>query len=72
MAVLLKTTEVYRVNTEEEVAALIEDVKAHATNYSLVSHSSKYKEKKKKGVVTHVGYEVKIGKEFETFWGDED
>ena len=71
MKILLSTVETYRVNTEEEVAALIEEMKANAINYNLVSHASKYKEKKKKGIVVDSGYEVKIGKVFEKFWGEE-
>lgn len=71
MRTLLSTTEVYRVNTEDEVSDLIEEMKANAVNYTLVSHSSKYKEKKKKGIVINAGYEVKIGKEYEKFWGEE-
>lgn len=71
MAVLLSTVETYRVNTEDEVAALIEEMKANAVNYNLVTHASKYKEKKKKGIVIDAGYEVKIGKVYEKFWGEE-
>ena len=71
MKTLLSTVEVYRVNTEEEVADLIEEMKANAVDYTLISHSSKYKEKKKKGIVIDAGYEVKIGKVFEKFWGEE-
>ena len=71
MKILLSTTETYRVNTEDEVADLIEEMKANAVNYSLVSHSSKYKEKKKKGIVVDSGYEVKIGKVYEQFWPEE-
>lgn len=71
MKLLLSTIETYRVNTEEEVAALIEEMKANAIDYSLVSHASKYKEKKKKGIVVDSGYEVKIGKVYEQFWPEE-
>lgn len=71
MAVLLSTVETYRVNTEDEVTSLIEEMKEHAVNYSLVAHSSKYKEKKKKGIVIDAGYEVKIGKVYTKFWGEE-
>lgn len=71
MAVLLSTIETYRVNTEDEVTALIEEMKTNAVNYNLVTHASKYKEKKKKGIVIDAGYEVKIGKVYEKFWGEE-
>ena len=71
MKTLLSTVEVYRVNTEEEVASLIEEMKANAVDYTLISHASKYKEKKKKGIVVDAGYEVKIGKVFEKFWGED-
>ena len=68
MRTLLSTTEIYRVNTEDEVSDLIDEMKANAINYTLVTHSSKLKEKKKKGIVIDAGYEVKIGKDYEAFW----
>jgi hypothetical protein len=71
MKLLLSTVETYRVNTEDEVTDLIEEMKANAINYNLVSHASKYKEKKKKGIVVDSGYEVKIGKVYEQFWSDD-
>lgn len=71
MRTLLSTTEIYRVNTEDEVSDLIEEMKANAVDYILVTHSSKLKEKKKKGIVIDAGYEVKIGKVYEKFWGEE-
>ena len=72
MAILLSTVETYRVNTEKEVRDLIEEMKEQAVDYSLVSHSSKYKEKKKKGIVIDAGYEVKIGKVYQKFWGEDE
>lgn len=67
MRTLLSKTETYRVNTEDEVTELIEEMK-QAGDYQLIAHASKYKEKKKKGIVVDSGYEVKITKAYEPFW----
>ncbi len=70
MKVLLNVTEVYRIDTEEDVQAAIEAEKENAAEkgYILKGYSSKMKEKKSKGEIIDVGYEVTFKKEFNTFW----
>ena len=70
MKVLLNVTEVYRIDTEEDVQAAIEAEKedANEKGYILKGYSSKMKEKKSKGEVIDDGYEVTFKKEFNTFW----
>ena len=67
MRILLNNTEVYRVDTEEEAKALIEEMKENATNYIVDSYSSVRKEKKKKGEIIAEGYQVKITKKYSDF-----
>lgn len=70
MKTLLNTTEVFRIDTEEEVQAAIEEEKslANEQGYILKGYSSKIKEKKSKGEIIDQGYEVTFKKEFNTFW----
>ena len=70
MRVLLSNTEVYRIDSEEEVKEAIEEAKANANvdGYILKGYSSKIKEKKSKGEVIDAGYEVTLKKENNTFW----
>ena len=70
MRVLLSNTEVYRIDSEEEVKEAIEEAKANANTdgYILKGYSSKIKEKKSKGEVIDSGYEVTLKKEYNTFW----
>lgn len=67
----LSIVETFRIDTEEEVQAAIEEVKEEAMDkgYTLKGYSSKLKEKKSKGEVIDCGYEVTFTKEFDTFWG---
>lgn len=71
MGILLKNTEFYRVDTEEEAKALIEKIKEEANNYIVDSYSSTRRQKKKSGEV-FVGYEVKITKKYSNFWAMEE
>ena len=70
MKVLLSNTEVYRIDTEEEVKEAIEEAKTNANleGYILKGYSTKIKEKKSKGEVIDAGYEVTLKKEYNTFW----
>lgn len=70
MKVLLNATEVYRIDTEEEVKNTIEEAKTDAdlNGYILKGYSTKLKEKKSKGEVIDAGYEVTLKKEYNTFW----
>lgn len=72
MRTLLSTVETYRVDTEGEAKALIEEVKAEADDYSVTNYSSTYKEKKKKGEVITTGYAVKVTKTYSPFWTEDD
>lgn len=70
MKVILSNTEIYRIDSEEEVKEAIEEAKANANleGYILKGYSSKIKEKKSKGEVIDSGYEVTLKKEYNTFW----
>lgn len=67
---LTETTEVYRIDTEEEVKEFIEDMKdkAREEGFSLKSYSSTYKEKKMKGEVIDSCWQTKIVKNFSSLW----
>ena len=67
---LNQVAEVYRIDTEEEVKNFIEEVKADALEEGYVLKSCAYtlKEKKLKGEVVDSAYQVKIVKDFSTFW----
>ena len=67
---VLDVTEIYRVDTEDEVATLIEDFKnqANEEGYIPKGYTSSLKEKKAKGEVVDTGYQVKLTKVFGTFW----
>lgn len=70
MKVILSNTEIYRIDSEEEVKEAIEEAKTNADleGYILKGYSSKIKEKKSKGEVIDSGYEVTLKKEYNTFW----
>lgn len=70
MKVINQITEVYRIDTEEEVRAFNEELKAEALDegYILKSYSYTLKEKKSKGDVADSAYQVKVVKEFSGFW----
>ena len=63
MKYLVNVTEVYRVDSETEVEALIADAKADET-FSLVKYNREYKEKKAKGDVVDAWYKVTLVKSF--------
>lgn len=65
-----QTTEMYRIDTEEEVQAFNEELKADAieNGYILKSYSYTLKEKKLKGEVVDSAYVVKAVKEYSGFW----
>ena len=70
MKYINQVTEVYRVDTEEEVQAFIEDLKANAIEEGYVLKSCAYtlKEKKSKGEVIDSAWQLKVVKEHTTFW----
>lgn len=60
---LLRTTEVYRTDSDEEAKELIEKAKKD-TMFELTKYSSEYKEVKQKGEVTGEFYLVSLSKTF--------
>jgi hypothetical protein len=70
MKYINQIAEVYRIDTEEEVKQFNEELKeeAVAEGYTLKSFSYTLKEKKKNGEVQDAGYQVKVVKEFASFW----
>ena len=63
MRYLISTTETYRVETEEEAAAAIEEAKKD-TSYILSKYTSEHKEVKQKGEVVEEYYKVTLTKLF--------
>lgn len=60
---LLKTTEVYRTDTDEEAKELIEKAKNNSM-FELTKYGSEYKEVKQKGEVVGEFYLVSLSKTF--------
>ena len=60
---LITTTETYRVDSESQVEAILEEAK-NDNNYTLVKYSSTYKEKKEKGDVVDYWYRLTLTKAF--------
>lgn len=63
MIYLTRVTEEYRVESEEEVANMIEAAK-NDSQYVLSKYTSQYKERKQKGEVVDSYYKVTLTKEF--------
>lgn len=63
MKYLIQTTEVFRVDTEEEAQELIEAAKTNGM-YALKKYNCEYKEKKSKGDVVDDWYKVTLTKSF--------
>lgn len=63
MKYLTKVTEVYRVQSEEEVIKMIEEAKQD-NRFTLTKHASQYKERKAKGEVIDAWYQVSLTKSF--------
>jgi hypothetical protein len=70
MKYINQVTEVYRVDTEEEVQAFIEDLKTNAMEEGYILKSCAYtlKEKKSRGDVVDSAWQLKVVKEHATFW----
>jgi hypothetical protein len=60
---LITTTETYRVDSESQVEAILEEAK-NDSNYTLSKYSSQYKEKKEKGDVVDFWYKLTLTKVF--------
>lgn len=67
---LLKQTEEYRADTEEEAKEIMEKFRqdAHDKGYTLKASGYTLKEKKQKGEVIDSGFLLKVVKEISTFW----
>lgn len=67
---LLKVTEEYRAESEQEVKEMNEQFKTEAKTkgYILNAFSYSKKEKKSKGVIVDDGYLVKVTKVYGGFW----
>lgn len=63
MRFLATSTEVYRVDSEKEAKALIEEAKADK-NYTLTKYASEFKEIKSKGAIADTYYKVSLVKVF--------
>ena len=63
MKFLISTTEVHRVDTENEAVMLIEDAKKDG-NFILTKYSNEQKEKKAKGEIVEEYYKVTLTKSF--------
>ena len=63
MTYLTQVTEVYRVDSEEKVLEMIEEAKGD-NRFTLVKHSSQYKERKAKGEVIDQWFKVTLVKKF--------
>ena len=63
MAYLIKTTEVYRVETEEQAKNFIEEQKQNDA-YEVVKYSSERKDRKVKGEIAEEWMRVTIVKQF--------
>ena len=64
MKYLIEVTENYRVDSEKEATALIEEAKQNQRQYSLSKYSSVQKERKSKGEVIDSWYRVSLTKKF--------
>ena len=67
----LETVEKYRVETEDEAKAVMEQFREDAKSKGYLVKKSGYekKEKKAKGEIVDQGYLVSVTKVFDTFWG---
>lgn len=63
MKYLTQVTETYRIDTEEQVISTIEEAK-NDTRFTLIKHTSQYKERKAKGEVIDAWYKVTLTKQF--------
>lgn len=63
MKYLTQVVETYRVDNEADVIKMIEEAKAD-NRFTLVKHSSQYKERKQKGEVIDAWYRLTLTKQF--------
>ena len=63
MKYLISTTEVYRVDSEDQVKQIIEDAK-NDNHFILTKYTSQYKERKQKGEVVDSYWKLSLTKQF--------
>ncbi len=63
MKYLTQVTETYRVDSEDQVLEMIDEAKKD-NRFTLVKHTSQYKERKKQGEVIDAWYKVSLTKQF--------
>lgn len=63
MKYLIQTTEVYRVDSEDQVKEMIEEAKSD-NKFQLLKYTSQYKERKAKGEVIDAWYKLTFTKGF--------
>ena len=63
MKYLTQVVETYRIDSEADVIKMIEEAKAD-NRFTLVKHSSQYKERKQKGEVVDSWWKLSITKQF--------
>lgn len=63
MKYLLTTTEVYRVESENEAKKIIEEAK-NDNHFIVIKYTSQYKERKQKGEVVDSWWKLSITKQF--------
>ena len=67
MKYLITTTEVYRVDTEEQVKQIIEEAKTD-NHFIVTKYTSQYKERKQKGEVVDSWWKLSITKNIIIVW----
>lgn len=67
MRQLVRTTDVYKVDTEAEAVSLIQECKDNqgTEGYELTKYESKYRTKKAKGEIVEEWYQVTLQKDFD-------
>lgn len=63
MKFLIQTTEIYRVDSEEQVKQIIEEAK-NDKHFIVKKYTSQFKERKQKGEVIDAYWKISITKEF--------
>lgn len=63
MKFLIQTTEIYRVDSEEQVKQIIEEAK-NDNHFIVKKYTSQFKERKQKGEVIDAYWKLSITKEF--------
>lgn len=67
MRSLVRTTDIFKVDTESEAVTLVQEYKDNASSegYDLTKYESKYRNKKTKGEIVEEWYQVTLQKDFD-------